>query len=49
MRKLLAISEAEFQSSVGAGMGSKPSGTKAAVIFGLSGLISSLVVKEPER
>ena len=33
MRKLLASSEAEFNSSVGADMGSKPSGTKAAVIF----------------
>ena len=33
MRKLLATSEAEFNSLVGAGMGSKPSGTKAAVIF----------------
>ena len=33
MRKLLATSEAEFNSLVGAGMGSKPFGTKAAVIF----------------
>ena len=33
MRKLLAISEAEFNSSIGAGMGTKPSGTKVAVIF----------------
>ena len=33
MRKLLATSEAEFNVSAGAGMGSKPFGTKAAVIF----------------
>ena len=33
MRKLLATSEAEFNSLVGAGMGLKPFGTKAAVIF----------------
>ena len=33
MRKLLVTSEAEFNTSVGAGMGSKPSGKKAAVIF----------------
>ena len=33
IRKLLATSEAEFNSLVGAGMGSKPFGTKAAVIF----------------
>ena len=33
MRKLLATSEAEFNSSVGPDIGSKPSGTKAAVIF----------------
>ena len=33
MRKLLATSEAEFNSLVGAGMGSKPFRTKAAVIF----------------
>ena len=33
IRKLLATSEAEFNSSISAGMGSKPSGTKAAVIF----------------
>ena len=31
--KLLATSEAEFNSLVGAGKGSKPFGTKAAVIF----------------
>ena len=31
--KLLATSEAEFNSLVGAGMGSKPFGTKAEVIF----------------
>ena len=30
IRKRLAISEAEFNSLVGAGMGSKPFGTKAA-------------------
>ena len=33
MRKLLAISKAEFNSLVGAGMGSKPSGTRAAVVL----------------
>ena len=33
IRKLLAASEAEFNSLVGAGMGSKPFGTKAVVIF----------------
>ena len=33
MIKLLATSEAEYNSSVGAGMGSKPSGAKAAIIF----------------
>ena len=33
IRKLLATSKAEFNSLVGAGMGSKPFGTKAAVIF----------------
>ena len=33
MSKLLETSEAELNSSVGAGIGSKPSGTKAAVIF----------------
>ena len=33
MRKLLTTFKAEFNSSVGAGMSSKPSGTKAAVIF----------------
>ena len=31
--KRLATPEAEFNSLVGAGMGSKPFGTKAAVIF----------------
>ena len=33
IRKLLATSEAEFNSLVGAGMGSKAFGTAAAVIF----------------
>ena len=33
IRKLLATSKAEFNSLVGAGMGSKPFGTKGAVIF----------------
>ena len=33
MKKLLATSEAEFNSLVGAGTGSKPFETKAAVIF----------------
>ena len=33
MGKLLATSEAEFNSSIGAGMGSKISETKAAVIL----------------
>ena len=33
IRKLLATSEAEFNALVGAGMGSKPFGTKAEVIF----------------
>ena len=33
IRKLLAASEAEFNSLVGAGMGAKPCGTKAAVNF----------------
>ena len=33
MRKLLVTSEAEFNSSVRAGMGSKPFGMKVAVIF----------------
>ena len=33
IRKLLATSEAEFNSLVGAGVGSKSFGTKAAVIF----------------
>ena len=33
VRKHLGTSEAGFNSSVCAGMGSKPSGTKAAVIF----------------
>ena len=33
IRKLLATSEAEFNSLVGAGLGSKPFGTTAAVIF----------------
>ena len=33
MRKLFATSEAEFNFLVGASMGSKPSGTKAAVIL----------------
>ena len=33
IRKRLATSEAEFNSLVGAGMGSKPFGTKEAVIF----------------
>ena len=33
IRELLATSEAEFDSLVGAGMGSKPFGTKAAIIF----------------
>ena len=33
IRKLLVTSEAEFNSFFGAGMGSKPFGTKAAVIF----------------
>ena len=33
MRKFLATSETEFHSSIGAGMGSKSSGTKAAAIF----------------
>ena len=33
IRKRLATSEAEFNSLVGAGMSSKPFGTKAAVIF----------------
>ena len=32
-KKALATPEAEFNSLVGAGMGSKPFGTKAAVIF----------------
>ena len=35
VRKFLVTSEAEFNSSVGAGMGSKPFGMKAAVIFAL--------------
>ena len=33
IKKLLATSKAEFNSLVGAGMGSKPFGTKGAVIF----------------
>ena len=33
IRKLLATSEAEFNSLVGAGKGAKPFGTKGAVIF----------------
>ena len=33
IRKLLATSEAEFIALVGAGIGSKPFGTKAEVIF----------------
>ena len=33
IRKLLATSKAEFNLLVGAGMGSKPFGTKGAVIF----------------
>ena len=33
IRKLLATSEAEFNTLVGAGMGSKPFGTKTAIIF----------------
>ena len=33
IRKCLAAAEAEFNLLVGAGMGSKPFGTKAAVIF----------------
>ena len=33
MKKLSATSEAEFNSLVGAGMGSKTSATRAAVIF----------------
>ena len=33
IRKRLATSKAEFNSLVGAGMGSKPFGTKGAVIF----------------
>ena len=33
IRKLLATSEAEFNALIGAGMGSKPFGTKAEVIF----------------
>ena len=33
IKKRLATSEAEFNSLVGAGMGAKPFGTKAAVIF----------------
>ena len=33
IKKLLATSEAQFNSLVGAGMGAKPFGTKRAVIF----------------
>ena len=36
-RKLLATSKAEFNSLIGAGMGSKPFGTKGAVIFAFWG------------
>ena len=48
MRKLLATSDAEFNSSNGAGMGLKSSGTKAAVIFAFSRINLCLDVKEPE-
>ena len=46
--KLLTTSAAEFNALVGAGMGSKPSWTKAVVIFRLSGVNSNLDVKKSE-
>ena len=48
IRKLLATSEADFNSLVGGGLGSKPFGTKAAVIFLVWVQNLSLNVKEQE-